>query len=360
MEPCLDILPLDVWHCIAKHFDQFEICRLSRVNKYYYWLSQQLLPSLIAKHVLLRPNYYKINYATLSKWDWQYSVYFSDEDEKFGLAAFSSVYEIVLHRWKKNTDLQQISQVRSLVLNNCPLIKDVRHLQNLTSLKLEHYDSKNFQGFGNLRQVYLYECADLTDVNVLAHINDVELHCCYHLRDVSPLRHVHRLVISDCYNVDDVSALGNVHTLKLCRLGNITDVSMLRTVTSLKLTSLPVVNVNMLGTVKDLFLNCLRLVSDVSGLGTVQHLKIYNCHLVNNVSALKTVQYLDLSGLDNVVDVSMLGTVHTLELYYMPNIRKVKTLNTVKKLTIVRCRFIGKRTIKSLKKSVPDFYFDDK
>lgn len=357
MKTYLDCLPLDVWHCIAKHLDQRDLCRLSRVNNYYYWLSRQVLPSLIDKEVCVTPNYYLTYYLTLSKWDWQYSVYFSSSDKRFNLADFSSVYEIILKGWGENTDLQQISQVRKLALHFCSVFFDFRKLEQLKYLTLAHQDFRNFQGFDNLRQVYLCECKNLIDVSVLAHIYDVEIHSCDDLRDVSPLRYVHRLFLSDCTKVNDVSALGNVHLLKLCRLGNITDVSMLKTVHKLKLTSLPVVNVNMLGTVKYLKLVDLRSLSDVSGLGTVQILEIIDCPLIEHVFALKTVHCLDLTGLDNVVDVSMLGAVHTLELYDMPNIRNVKNLTTVKKLTIVRCRFIRKRNIKKLKKSVPDFYY---
>jgi hypothetical protein len=55
----------------------------------------------------------------------------------------------------------------------------------------------------------------IRDVSALGNVHELKLSACYNITDVSALGNVHELNLSACYNITDVSALGNVHELNI-------------------------------------------------------------------------------------------------------------------------------------------------
>lgn len=195
-------------------------------------------------------------------------------------------------------------------------------------LSLKYYIKKRFRNSVNsfvsennlLLSLRLFDCDDVTDVNVLKNAHLLCLSCCRNITDVSLLGHVYDLDLSCCTNITDVSMLGNVHTLNLSECY--------------------IIDVDALGNVYDLDLNSCRDVSDVDMLGNVHTLNISYCQDIFDVSALATVHSLDLTGCINISDITMLGNVDTLNLSWCKHITNVNFLTNVKSLNLEHCYHI--------------------
>ena len=202
MENLLNELPIDIIIKSIEYLDMFQIFtdlifNYDR-NIIYYDINKQKN----GKITLIATTIEKIK-----KLDFTSNIYI-----------FYCMYPMLKYRNDPDLNIFNNKYVHTLILSSC---------HNITDAKLS--------ALGNVYNLNLSFCDNITDVSKLGHVYNLNLSYCDKITEVYKLDKVYNLNFSYCNNITDVSALGNVHTLNLSNCNNITDVSALGNVYNLNL-----------------------------------------------------------------------------------------------------------------------------
>ncbi len=193
---------------------------------------------------------------------------------------------------------------------------DISLFNNVNSINIEDYYITDLSSLTNIKEIYLFECKNVSDISMFSKISTCSLISCNNIVDISPLKDVKNLTILYCSNVTDFSSLGNQDYLSISS-NALTDVSNFYRI-------------------KNVNLGWCNHITDFSPLGNVEKLSINYCNCITTATGLGNVPELSITSCKNLIDISSLGNHISLNLYDCPGITNVSNLKNVSTLIIAK------------------------
>lgn len=151
-------------------------------------------------------------------------------------STFPSLREGFFMRCELLDDINTLKYLQRLTLVDCTSV-DYSLLRGIPTIALINSPISDLTPLQDCTEVFLGNCAEVTDVQALSRADKVRLIYCANVSDVSPLKAVCELHIIGCPAITDLSQLVDVRILHISICQGVKDISMLSTVGTIYLLS---------------------------------------------------------------------------------------------------------------------------
>ncbi len=305
-----------------------------------------------------------------------------------GLVGLDSLHflDIRCDSLEATTDLAQLTNLETLILDYCLLFDDFHWLKNLTQVTtLEFrecgtlrnnspdnlYTLEGIEKLINLENLAISYMNEVESIDLLAKLTklkSLDISCCFHLANIEVLRklslsslrirgfsgdlevisglsQLEKLSLSQCSgleNMDYFLPLVNLRQLSMAdcenlkSLGNIEKFANLNTLTAFQCYSLEYVEFKTMSELIEIELSgCVNLSEvDLQGLDQLRVLNLWNCEKLaslKGLSKMENLTQLDLSGCESLesIDLESLVNLKSLDISYCKSLQNIENLKKI-------------------------------
>jgi hypothetical protein len=251
---------------------------------------------------------------------------------------------------------------RYISLSENSSINKFTRIQNVWSMKIRQFSAlSNLESLTHLTELILENCSKLADVSCLGKLHKLSIIRCPRITNIKTLGSVHFLCLRYCEGIESISCLTHNYQLEINNVRNIydwdncvksavildTDLVGVESIPFLKIPQMKSLRLNYnalksptssLGRLHTVCFYCCAYLKDLNGLSDVQVVKVDGCGYLRDISALKNQNVVWLKECPSLYDFSSLERIPKVSIIECPNFTDGYEVEHVQYLTIENCR----------------------